>query len=405
MPGFIYFARGICCRDGACRARPVAARQFRATRFAMTHPDSDPVTPAGEASPKAGGTRFEAPTDPSESSALRRFGRRSRGWWRRIGGLPGLAAAVRDGALWIYRNRRRIGAGIRRAGEILVAILKIAARIGAVLAKMGEALARLDAEREGARKRTGGGPRRVARAGAGISRFGRKLDRFGRGMLPVAGGVEDIGEHLEDPDLGPLPPPLPAADKPQTQPPPKEIPAPSATAEPAPSRSSRKARSPSAKKSPKRRPATRRGRGRKQKQTARTATPPPTEKPVAPETRPSASDGAAAAATPPDTRAKTTGPQPKRTGPPTAAGDLPPALMARIKGLGGRPRAEAIQSVIQEICRHREWSTAAEVAALLGRHPSGLARRHLKPMADEGRLTLRFPDRPRHPQQAYAAPP
>ena len=324
--------------------------------------------------------------------ALRRLALGMRAGWRRVGGWPGVFRAAGNGARWIYRNRSRIGAGVRRFGEVLISILKTSARIGGALVAMGEALARLDRERTG--ERTGPGRRNAARAGAGLSRLGRRLDRYGRGLLPVADGIEDIGEHLETASPGdptPLPPALP-------DPAPPKASAPERDTVPDPGRE------------PVRRPASAKT-GTTTADPARSTPPeksdaPPAAKPETPDRpppRPRATEPPLPASKPAATADPTSAATPGAEDPAAA---LPEELRARIRDLRrhrSAGRAE-LETLIVDLCRAREWSTTAELAAILGRSPRSLNRHYLRPMAAAGRLVRRHPGHPRHPAQAFTAP-
>lgn len=341
-----------------------------------------------EASPPRGpgGIRTRQPTATELPGAFRRAGRRLGEWWRRIGGLPGLVVAVADSARWLYRNRGRIATGVRRSGEVLVAILKTAARVGAVLVRMGEALAQLEKQRTA--KPVGPGRRRAARAGAGLSRFGRRLDRYGRGLLPVADGIEDIGEHLENAapgDSTPLPPALPD---------PAPSPTPDATlpeAGPAPAGPTPSTPATRGEATPAPEPGTTEPPA---PQPARTRRPPPTPK-AAPATKKKTRKSRKEKPAP-------SGPPPPVAGGPAAA--LPEELRARIHGLGRRRARATLEGLIEDICRARGWSTSGELAAILDRDPRSLNRGYLKPMVAAGRLVRRHPDHPSHPDQAFTVP-
>ena len=344
--------------------------------------------PPPEASPSSVPVEVppQRPAAAEPSGAPRHTGRRLAEWWRQVGGLPGLAATVADGARWLYRNRSRIASGVRRLGEVLVAILKTAARIGAVLVRMGEALARLEEQRTA--KPVGPGRRRAARTGAGLSRLGRKLDRYGRGLLPVADGIEDIGEHLEAAapgDSTPLPPALP-----------DPTPPPVADAALPETRTVRDSPAPAAPPAaPEAIPA------------AKPGTPEPAaRRPPADERPPSASEPTSAVRKKKKKKKKTE-PAPPTPRVPVAedpADALPEELRTRIRGLGRRPKRAALESIIEDICRARGWSTTGELAAILDRDFRSLNRTYLKPMAAAGRLVRRHPDHPSHPDQAFTVP-
>ncbi|MFH1467856.1 MAG: hypothetical protein ABIO70_25955 [Pseudomonadota bacterium] len=62
--------------------------------------------------------------------------------------------------------------------------------------------------------------------------------------------------------------------------------------------------------------------------------------------------------------------------------------------------AQRTRALILELCRGR-FLTAVEIAAALDRRHQSLRRRHLNPLVQQGRLELRYPDRPNHKDQAY----
>lgn len=347
----------------------------------MSHGDPERRPSETSPSPEPVGNRPRRPTPAEPPGAFRRAGRRLGEWWRRVGGLPGLAARVADGARWLYRNRDRIATGVRRTGEVLVAILKTAARVGAVLVRMGEALARLEEQRTA--KPVGPGRRRAARAGAGLSRFGRRLDHYGRGLLPVADGIEDLGEHLETAAPGdstplppalpdPTPPPAPASPEARTVPagptPPASAAEGEAIPEPQPASAEPPAPQPAAAKRPPPAPKAARAAKKRKKRKKPAPSNPPTAIPHGP------------------------------------AATLPEELRTRVRGLGGRPARATLEGLIEDLCRARGWSTSGELAALLNRDPRSLNRAYLKPMVAAGRLVRRHPDHPSHPDQAFTVP-
>lgn len=389
----------------------------------MTHPTGgEPDRPA----PLSGGRE---PAD-GETTALDRpadhpvGGNRIARWWRGVGGFRGLAARSAEFAHWVYRNRRRIAAGIRRGGEILIVSLKTAARIGAVLVRMGEALGKASAPPSGGSPRAARGRRALAAAGSGMAKLGRRLDRTGRAMLPVAAGVEDIGEHLEKLSDAPLPPPSPDPPPPAPEPPAAEPR--SATPRAAPverSRPSRRAPRSSADdesgrttRTPKA-PAKGRRRAASEPERAPSADAPPatsTEEPgdpapAAPADRtggpPPAKPAKRGGSAKPEARPSPESPSPPPAGAAAPDSDgLPEALRTKIAALGSRPRKAATRRLIEAICRTRGWTTGPELAAWMGFGQKSLMRRHVTPMVREGRLVRRFPDRPNHPDQAYTLP-
>lgn len=83
---------------------------------------------------------------------------------------------------------------------------------------------------------------------------------------------------------------------------------------------------------------------------------------------------------------------------------LPSELRARLANLGPRPRVEVIQDLIVALCSFRPWS-ATELGQLLGeRDPRNLAKLHLRPLKEAGKLAYLIPEMPKHPQQKYVVP-
>ncbi|WP_404415150.1 RNA-binding domain-containing protein [Marinospirillum sp.] len=63
---------------------------------------------------------------------------------------------------------------------------------------------------------------------------------------------------------------------------------------------------------------------------------------------------------------------------------------------------EDMQEILVELCRGR-WLTRNELAHLVQRNPDSLRYRFLSPMVAQGRLALRYPDKPNRSDQAYTA--
>jgi ATP-dependent DNA helicase RecG len=79
---------------------------------------------------------------------------------------------------------------------------------------------------------------------------------------------------------------------------------------------------------------------------------------------------------------------------------LNPELASLIAGMGQRPRTPALRAVILRLCEE-EFRKPSELAAWLKFDQDKLLERHLSPMVSEGTLVRKFPDNPRHPEQAY----
>ena len=65
----------------------------------------------------------------------------------------------------------------------------------------------------------------------------------------------------------------------------------------------------------------------------------------------------------------------------------------------GHPRREDVESAIEDLCRIAAM-TLADLAALFQRNPTYLRHTYLRPLVEQGRLCLRYPNAPNHPQQA-----
>ena len=61
---------------------------------------------------------------------------------------------------------------------------------------------------------------------------------------------------------------------------------------------------------------------------------------------------------------------------------------------------EWIKQIIRELCRDR-FLTSGEIGTLMNRGPEKLREKFLSSMVASGELSLRYPDEPNHPDQAY----
>ena len=270
------------------------------------------------------------------------------GWFARAG------VRARRVWRWVRRKHEPISEGIETAGRGWTRAARTAARIGRSFARMGRVI-----EKNGAILARGRGrARRIGRSlvafGAGLHRFGEWLTNTGRRWAPLGEDIEDIGEHLGELDIAPLPPEEPPEPRPPAEPP-HSLPPPEATPEPVPHT-----------------PVPRPGKVRKK-----------------------------AVRKPPRTSRR----KPARQTAPAAETnqELPAEVREAIAGLGKRPRSERLRDVIEMVCRSREWTTVREMSAFLGVSEKTIRSRHLPAMIEDGRLVRRFPDRPRHRNQAYGA--
>ena len=84
-----------------------------------------------------------------------------------------------------------------------------------------------------------------------------------------------------------------------------------------------------------------------------------------------------------------------------ALAKLPWPFRARIDALNPRTRKTVLWPLIVDILKERGSTTSSELALLLGMNSRSLTRRHLMPMVKIRVLARLFPERPRHPDQAY----
>ena len=75
------------------------------------------------------------------------------------------------------------------------------------------------------------------------------------------------------------------------------------------------------------------------------------------------------------------------------------ALIALVRQ-GERAKPEVLRQAILSLCEGR-FLTIQQLAQELNREVNKLRDRHVSPLVVEGRLTLRFPQTPRHPEQSY----
>ena len=78
------------------------------------------------------------------------------------------------------------------------------------------------------------------------------------------------------------------------------------------------------------------------------------------------------------------------------------SLMLKSKRVREKQRAQRqeMEQVITCLCEEHYLSTNS-LGQLLGRDEDTLRRQYLKPMVDDERLILAYPDSPNHPQQGY----
>lgn len=350
---------------------------------------------------------------PEEPPGLDRI----RGWLRRPRPrlravwlwLRWLGRGIAGGAGWVGRNALPAARGMGRIAAGGARVARAAAHIGRSAGKVGASLGEMGSGMSAAGGRFGRIGSALSNAGGRVRRFGRGLRRTGRGAAEGLDSVSALGGRLEsDAPLGPPPAeelPPPAPEEPESASPPVEPPrtprtrktASSATAPSAPPPTPPEPAQPEPPAEAERpaKPAAGAARKAAAKRKRKRSSPPPAPAPAKEtDAPPKARDE------PPKAP-----PAPPETPPSEAAADaLPEALLTRIAALGKRPRKQALRSLILDICRVREWTTATELAAILGVGRRSLSTRHIAPMADAGLLERRYPDNPTNPAQAYRAP-
>jgi len=82
--------------------------------------------------------------------------------------------------------------------------------------------------------------------------------------------------------------------------------------------------------------------------------------------------------------------------------DTDPKLLEIARPAREQPNLAAprLQTIILELCQGR-FLTPRQLGVLLGRNFEGLQRRHLGPLVQEGKLSLRYSEDRTHPDQAY----
>ncbi len=81
---------------------------------------------------------------------------------------------------------------------------------------------------------------------------------------------------------------------------------------------------------------------------------------------------------------------------------LPPEFIPEAKAARIRPpEGEALQILILEICRRRDWTTPKQLAGWFDMHRRSLSNRHIQPLVKARLLERKFPDSPNSPRQAY----
>ena len=350
------------------------------------------------------------PEEPPGLDRIREWLRRPRPRLRAVWlWLRWLGRGIAGGAGWVGRNALPAARGMGRIAAGGARVARAAAHIGRSAGKVGASLGEMGSGMSAAGGRFGRIGSALSNAGGRVRRFGRGLRRTGRGAAEGLDSVSVLGRRLEsDAPLGPPPAeelPPPAPEEPKSESPPVEPPrtprtrktassAPASSAPPPTPPEPAQPEPPAEAERPAK-PAAGAARKAAAKRKRKRSSPPPAPAPA------KESDA------PPKARDEPpkAPPAPPETPPSDASAEaLPEALLTRIAALGKRPRKQALRSLILDICRVREWTTATELAAILGVGRRSLSTRHIAPMADAGLLERRYPDNPTNPAQAYRAP-
>lgn len=82
--------------------------------------------------------------------------------------------------------------------------------------------------------------------------------------------------------------------------------------------------------------------------------------------------------------------------------EMPIQLQEMIKGLGKKVNAEVMEQAIIALCNWKALS-AEELSQILKRAKIKLTRVYLTPMIEKKLLSYKYPEMPKHPNQAYVA--
>ncbi|MGB8146339.1 MAG: ATP-binding protein, partial [Chromatiaceae bacterium] len=82
---------------------------------------------------------------------------------------------------------------------------------------------------------------------------------------------------------------------------------------------------------------------------------------------------------------------------------IPSELRARIRAAGAKPRKAKVRELVLALCALHPF-TVSELCQVLGRSDTKeLRRTYLRPLREEGLLSLKYPETEKHPHQAYIA--
>ena len=314
---------------------------------------------------------FEEPEEtPAGLDAIRAWLRKPRPrlrgvslWIRWI--LSGIPVAYK----YLAKNWPAARERIRKIASEGERVARGAARVGHAAREIGGGIVRSTRALRGPDGKVSGATAKVREAGRAIRGFGGRLTEGGGGIAAAFSSVGRlVGAKRQDRKvgLGLLDPPREPEPKPQViEPPPPPLPKPEEPSLPAPpSRAERQPPEP-------------RGTEPEEGSEPSAAGPKP-ETPSQPTTTPAAD---------PERDARFDG--------------LPKVFIRSAAAVGPRPHPEALRALILEICRHRDWTTPAQLARWFDMHRRSLANRYIRPLLEAGLLERRFPDSPNSPKQAY----
>ena len=272
---------------------------------------------------------------------------------------------------------------IRRVADEGEKVARAAVRIGHAAQEIGGGIVRSTRALRGPDGKVSGAAAKAREVGRAVRGFGGRLKEGSGGvaaalssvrrLIPAPADKDATGLGLLDPPANPTPEPTRAPVQRARKPREPDPPATPATGTP----TLEEPRPELAEAAP-----------------AKTAEPAPEPdlaetEPAAPEPGPSKTEPPAPVAGPPEKY------------PQARFRDLPRVFLPQANAVGDRPHPTTLRALILEICRHRDWTTPAQLARWFDMHRRSLSNRHIRPLLEAGLLERRFPDRPNSPKQAY----
>lgn len=81
---------------------------------------------------------------------------------------------------------------------------------------------------------------------------------------------------------------------------------------------------------------------------------------------------------------------------------LPDRLAEQVKTIGRRHPPDRIRDLIVELCKLRPWKVS-EFVSLLQRNLETIRQSYLRPLLEQKRIALKYPESPNSPRQAYTS--